>query len=97
MQLNFTIPLSIKVTSYHSGVPAYTKGSPDNWEPGEPPEIEFEVHTLTGRELSESDFGSDTWDDLTCLVLQTHQNEAEDLRADAAIEAEIYRREQYYE
>lgn len=87
MQITATIPLEITVTSYFPGDPGRTSGPPENCYPPEPPEIEFEIRTLTGHELSESDFDAAEWDTLIDEVLAAHEAEIEDCRTEAAISA----------
>ena len=75
MQVNFTISLEIKVRSYYPGDLGCTSGPPDAWYPPESPDIEFEVFTLTGTPLDESDFSPVEWGALYYMVLAAHEAE----------------------
>lgn len=43
------IPCIVRVTHYEPAVPAYLRGHPDGWEPGEPEAIELEILDSRGR------------------------------------------------
>ena len=43
------IPCLIEVTHYAPAVEAYRQGHPDDWMPGEPAELEFQVYDRQGR------------------------------------------------
>jgi len=75
MQVNLTIPLEVEVHSYDPGTPGCTSGPPDAWYPPESPDIEFEVFTLTGSPLDESDFRPAEWRALYFTVLAAHEAE----------------------
>lgn len=88
MQIHTNLPLSITVTSYRPGHLGQTSGPPEVCHPGEPTEIEFEVHTLTGHELSESDFGEAAWNELSFEVLLAYEETIEESRTEARISAQ---------
>ncbi|TCP19691.1 hypothetical protein [Simplicispira metamorpha] len=46
------IPCLIEVTHYAPAVEAYRQGHPDDWMPGEPAELEFQVCDRQGRMAS---------------------------------------------
>jgi hypothetical protein len=87
MQITSTLPLKITVTHYLPGDPGQTSGRPDLRYPPEPTELEFEIHTLSGHALTESDFGKACWKELYDLVLATHEAELEERYTEAQIEA----------
>ena len=87
MQVHATIPLEITVTHYHPADPGQISGPPERCYPPEDAEIEFEVRTLTGHELSESDFDSTCWDELHTEVLGTYEELLSEARDEARIDA----------
>ena len=93
MQLYTTIPIEIKITSYIPGDPGRISGPPELCYPPESPEIEFEIYTLTGTELSESDFGKEAWEELYGEVLASLESAVEEAEIDAAEDEDRYERE----
>jgi hypothetical protein len=87
MRLDAYLPLDITVTSYHPAVPARLFGPPEQCYPEEPAEIEFEVRTLTGDVLAESDFGPEAWANLCEAVLAAHEEARRAEAEDTAVRA----------
>jgi hypothetical protein len=87
VKIDAYLPLEITVTSYSPATPGRSSGPPEDCYPGESAEIEFEVRTRTGHELSESDFGQQAWKDVCEAVLEQHEDEIENARAEAHIAA----------
>ena len=63
--------LDFDITHYQPGLPAITTGSPDNWEPGCPVEVEYE---FLGSEAEKDLFWAlvdkfDLYDHIECLLL----------------------------
>lgn len=43
------IPCQVELTYFDPGEPPFLLGHPDNWEPGVPPEVRFDVLDRRGR------------------------------------------------
>lgn len=93
MRIESSITLDIKVISFHLGRPAQTSGPPESCYPEEPADIEFEVCTLTGHELSESDLGETAWSELYDDVLATFEADRQEALDDAISNAWESRRD----
>lgn len=93
MKIHFTLPLTINVTSYHPGNPGQTSGPPESCYPPEEAEIEFDIFTLTGTELTESDFDSTSWGELYSEVLATYETDRQEAQDEAIIEAALARQD----
>lgn len=87
MQIEARIPLEITVTSYHPAVAGHYSGPPEDCYPGESAEIEFEIRTLTGHELTDSDFSNTLWQELVDDVLATHEAALKEALGEARISA----------